>query len=114
LIRRGDVDKIDPAQIAGIRHLIGRAARTQYGPSAREIVEITTKVPSGTAEPLYFLDGAEIPVGLARILDAKKITSVDVLKGQQLARMTRGQSMVLSSSGARRAPISCSLTGSCT
>lgn len=84
LIRRGDVNRIDPAQVAGIRHLVGPAARAQYGPSAREIVEITTKATPDTATrtaPLYFLDGAEIPADLARVLDAKKIESVDVLKG---------------------------------
>lgn len=83
-IRRGDVNKIDPDQIATIRHLVGQAARAEYGPSAREIVEIVTTVStdrSSLPAPLFLLDGREIPAELARVLNTKKIASVEVLKG---------------------------------
>jgi hypothetical protein len=81
-IRRGDVSKIDRAHIAAVRHLVGPAAIAQYGPGARDVWELTTKSSvDSTVQPLFFLDGNEIPARLARVLDAQKIASIEVLKG---------------------------------
>jgi len=88
-IRRTDVPLIDRAAIASVSHWVGPAARTRYGPDARDIVEMVsnrslsergvTRLTS--PPPLYLLDGREVPEALVRALDAKRIDRVDVLKG---------------------------------
>lgn len=84
-IRPGHMELIDPAQIGSIEVLKGPSATEQYGASAeRGVVQIVTK-PDTLATmqdpPLYILDGSEIPSQLARVLDAKRIGSIEVLKG---------------------------------
>lgn len=84
-IRPADMELIDPAQIGSIEVLKGPSATAQYGASAGSgVVQIVTK-PDTLARTrdaqLYILDGSEIPSQLARVLDVKRIGSVEVLKG---------------------------------
>ena len=84
-IRPGDATMIDSASIAAVDVLKGSAATALYGlRAAARVVSILTRtspVQRGSATPLYLLDGREIPGQLARVLDARKLGSVEVLKG---------------------------------
>lgn len=84
-IRPGHMELIDPAQIGSIEVLKGSGATAQYGASAGNgVVQIVTKPDTAVKTqdpPLYILDGAEIPSQLARVLDARRIGSIEVLKG---------------------------------
>lgn len=84
-IRAADVKLIDSASIAAIDHLRGPTATVLYGARAGTgVIRIATKLPPrGTTQttPLFLLDGREIPARLVRVLDARKISSVEILKG---------------------------------
>jgi TonB-dependent SusC/RagA subfamily outer membrane receptor len=84
-IRAADLKMIDSASIASIDRLIGPTAISLYGVRAGAgVIHIATKAAPRRTTPttlLFLLDGREIPAGLVRVLDTKRINSVEVLKG---------------------------------
>jgi outer membrane receptor protein involved in Fe transport len=84
-IRAADLKMIDSASIATIDHLRGPTAISLYGARAGAgVIQIATKAAPHRTTPttlLFLLDGREIPAALARVLDTRRINSVEVLKG---------------------------------
>jgi outer membrane receptor protein involved in Fe transport len=84
-IRAADFTMIDSASIATIEHLRGPTAISLYGARAEAgVIQIATKAAPRPTTPttlLFLLDGREIPAALTRVLDTRKINSVEVLKG---------------------------------
>jgi outer membrane receptor protein involved in Fe transport len=84
-IQAADVKMIDSASIATIDLLKGPAAISLYGARAGAgAIQIATKAAphrKTPTTPLFLLDGREIPAELVRVLDTKRINSVEVLKG---------------------------------
>jgi hypothetical protein len=89
-VRRADVAMIDPASIASVTHVVGPAVVAQYGPRARAVIEIISKRDSVATPvnpqlrspvPLFLLDGRMVPPTLVRVLDRKRVRSIEVLKG---------------------------------
>jgi hypothetical protein len=91
-IRRGDVGLIDGNSIAAIHYLVGEAMVEKYGPNAKAVVEIDPKADASPRfisrpEPLFLLDGHEVPASLVSVLDSKRIAEVEVLKGPAATRV---------------------------